>query len=175
MLIIGMFFTLPLPRLGLILGILGILGIVGGIGVIGWRWLQPKATTVKPVIFRPVPTPTPKAIPHGKQTFSVSSAKKTGPQFRSGTIDPYDPAMGSPMRVTVTILGAKATRKATMTVKTDNAIQEVPMELLTAEAGQNAGTWAASWIANDTYLYTWNLVLKATDGVEENIVEITLR
>lgn len=148
--------------------------LVSLVSLVGFRVFQPKAVTVRPPpIFRPLPTPTPKSIPHGKQTFSVSSGKKTGPQYTDGVIDPYDPAPGAPMLVSVHITSVKPVTKSTMNVRTDTAIQEVGMEL--KEGTATSGLWTGVWAANDTYLYTYNLALRATDGEEENVVEITLR
>ncbi len=154
--------------------LVSLVSLVSLVGFVGFRVFQPKAVTVSPPpIFHPLPTPTPKSIPNGKQTFSVSSGKKTGPQYTNGMIDPYDPERGSPMIVSVQITSEKPVVKSTMNVRTDTAIQEVAMEL--KEGTATSGLWTGVWVANDTYLYTYNLSLKATDGEEENVVEITLR
>lgn len=37
------------------------------------------------------------------------------------------------------------------------------------------GEWQGSWPVNDTYLYTYGLILQATSGTKTAKVEITLR
>lgn len=119
------------------------------------------------------PTPTPRPIPHGKQTFSVTSGKKTGPQLNGGAIDPYDPLFGAPQKITVKITGKKPVTSVTLTVKTDNQTRNYSMELF--EGTATDGTWIGSVQTDDTYLYTYNILFTATDGTETNTVELTLR
>lgn len=121
----------------------------------------------------PTPTPTPKPIPTGKQAFSVSSGKKTGPQFQTGTIDPYDPARGSHQLWTVNVKSEKPVTKASLTLTTDTQARTLPLEL--KEGSPTDGLWTATWIAGDTYLYTYLATFTASDGTEENTVELTLR
>lgn len=132
----------------------------------------PKMSRIIPTPL-PTPTPTPKPIPSGKQSFTVSSGKKTGPQFRSGEIDPYDPARGTHQLWTVTVKSAKPVTKASLTLTTDSMAKTLPLEL--KEGSATDGVWTATWIAGDSYLYTYLARFTATDGTEENSVELTLR
>lgn len=120
------------------------------------------------------PTPTPKPIPTGKQTFSVSSGKKTGPQFLKGEIDPYDPVVASTQRVSVTIRSAKPVTavEALLAFDGGKTIKQ-PMKLASGSA--TLGIWEVSWAIPGSYAYTYNLTLKASDGTEESKVELTLR
>lgn len=122
----------------------------------------------------PTPTPTPKPIPRGKQTFSVSSGKKTGPQFMRGEIDPYDPASQADQRVSVTVKSAKpvTTVSARLLLDRGKTIAK-PMNLV--EGTATDGRWEASWRMTESYLYIYNLILTASDGSEESTVELTLR
>lgn len=131
-------------------------------------------TAKKSVAPTPTPTPTPKPIPTGKQTFSVSSGKKTGPQFAMGEIDPYDPAVVGTQRVSVTIRSAKpvTTVEALLAIDGGKTIKQ-PMKLASGSA--TIGIWEVSWAIPGSYAYTYNLTLKATDGIEESKVELTLR
>lgn len=121
----------------------------------------------------PTPTPTPKPIPTGKQSFTVSSGKKTGPQFLKGEINPYDPPRGTHQLWTVMVKSEKPVTKATLTLTTDTVAKTLPLEL--KEGSPTDGLWTATWIASDSYLYTYTARFWATDGSEENSVELTLR
>jgi hypothetical protein len=121
----------------------------------------------------PTPTPSPRPIPSGKKTFSVSSGKKTGPQFASGAIDPYDPKIGSTQTISVTIVSSKPVTSGTLTMQTDTKTKKVPLSMVSGTPIN--GVWAGTWTVDDTYLYTYLATLTATDGTETNKVELTLR
>lgn len=121
----------------------------------------------------PTPTPTPKPIASGKQSFTVSSGKKTGPQFLKGEINPYDPAIGSHQLWTIQLKSVKPVTRASLTITTDKTAKTLPLEL--KEGSPTDGVWTATWIAGDTYLYTYTARFTASDGTEENTVELTLR
>lgn len=134
----------------------------------GFSWPKQGETVKKFVAPTPTPTPTPKPIPTGKQTFSVSSGKKTGPQFATGEIDPYDPAMGSRQTFSVSVKGTNPVTTVSLTIATDTKSRTIAMDL-------NDGTYSGSWIVDDTYFYTYLATFTASDGSEENKVELTLR
>ena len=119
------------------------------------------------------PVPSPRPIPSGKKTFSVSSAKKTGPQFQGGAIDPYDPKVNSTQTITVAITSSKPVTTGTLTMKTDTKTRDVPMSIVSGTATN--GVWAGTWTVDDTYLYTYTVTIIATDNTETNTVELTLR
>jgi len=122
----------------------------------------------------PTPSPSPRAIPHGKIGFSVSQADKTKPQFRMGYIDPYDPAQGSKQTVTIHVKDEQPITEVTAILKTDNTVSE-PYSFQLISGSATDGQWQGSWIVNDTYLYTYSLILKATSSRGQSIVESVLR
>lgn len=118
-------------------------------------------------------TPTPRPIPTGKRTFSVSSGKKTGPLLGNGVIDPYDPKLDNPQIISISIASNKPVTTAKLTIETDTKSKEVLMKL--ASGTITDGIWEGTWTVDDTYLYTYNATITATDGQETNSVKITLR
>lgn len=153
-----------------ILAGIGVVVILIGLLVFKGFSRPKQGETVKKSVPTPVPTPTPtpKPIPHGKQTFSVSSGKKTGPQFLKGAIDPYDPSMGSRQTFSVSVIGTKPVTTVSLTLVTDTKSRTIAMK-------SNDGTYSGSWIVDDTYFYTYLATFTANDGTEENKVELTLR
>lgn len=121
-----------------------------------------------------LPTPTPRAIPHGKWGFGVGQSDQTVPQFRRGFIDPYDPAKGGTQTVTINVRHSTSVNKVSAVLKTDHTIsQSYPFKLI---SGSNTnGQWQGSWKVEDTYLYTYALVLKAESSNKSASVEVTLR
>lgn len=135
---------------------------------------QPLVSSLPPTpTLTPTPIPTPKPIPTGKKTFSVMSGKKTGPQFRTGAIDPYDPKKGSLQTISVSLVSIKPLTTVKLTMQTDTKSKEVVMSLTSGTATE--GTWSGTWTVDDTYLYTYNATIAASDGQETNSITITLR
>ena len=134
--------------------------------------LLPPTPTLESIL-TPTPSPTPKPIPSGKKTFSVSSGKKIGPLFRTGAIDPYDPPSGSPQTISVAVVSKKPVTTVKLTMQTDTKSKEIVMQLTNGTTME--GTWAGIWTVDDTYLYTYNATMTATDGQETNSVTLTLR
>lgn len=122
----------------------------------------------------PTATPTPRPIPHGKKGFTVSSGKKTGPQFSRGVIDPYDPASGEKQIISVSLASTSPVSNITATVKSDHKEVSVPFVLI--EGIGTDGRWEGTIVYSDTYFYTYNVKLVAKDEAgETNEVELTLR
>lgn len=119
------------------------------------------------------PTPTPKSIPSGKQTFSVSSGKQTGPQFETGAIDPYDPGQGTQQTISVSATSSTPVVTMKLTMETDTKSQNIAMQLTSGTTTK--GIWTGTWTVDDTYLYVYNATITATDGQETNSFTITLR
>lgn len=63
--------------------------------------------------------------------------------------------------------------KASLTLTTDTMAKTLPLEL--KEGSPTDGIWTTTWVANDSFLYTYLARFTATDGTEENTVELTLR
>jgi len=125
----------------------------------------------------PSPSPTstpPRPIPHGKTGFSVSQADKIKPQFGRGSIDPYDPPQDSKQTVTISIKDEQPITQVAAIFKTDNTVSQ-PFSLQLISGTETDGQWQGSWTINDTYFYTYNLILEATSSRGQSTVEITLR
>ena len=116
----------------------------------------------------------PRAIPHGKIGFTVSQSDKTKPQFGKGFIDPYDPAKGQSQIVTIGVKDEQPITQVTAVLKTDNAVSQ-PVSFKLINGPDIDGIWQGSWLLDDTYLYTYNLVLTAVSARGKSSVEITLR
>ncbi len=127
----------------------------------------------KTTMLTPTPKPSPRPIPSGKKTFSVSSGKKTGPQFQGGAIDPYDPTMKGTQTISVTIVSTKPVTTATLTMQTDTKTKKVPMEIVSGTSTN--GVWEGTWTVDDSYLYTYVATITVTDGTESNKIDLTLR
>lgn len=122
----------------------------------------------------PSPLPSPRPIPHGAKSFTVGQADKTVPQFSKGSIDPYDPAQGATQTVTITAKHSQPITKVTAVLKTDNtASPAYSFKLISGSATD--GQWQGSWPVDDTYLYTYALILDAASASGSASVQITLR
>ena len=113
----------------------------------------------------PTATPTPRPIPHGKKGFSVSSGKKTGPQFDRGFVDPYDPASGGTQIVSITLVSASPVTKATATLKSDHTETSAPFTL--TDGLNTNGRWEAQIEYSDSYFYTYLIKIVAEDETGE--------
>jgi hypothetical protein len=122
----------------------------------------------------PTPTPTPAPISHGPINFSVSQGNKTIPQFRNGTIDPYDPQQGATQTVTIAIKHTQPVTKVTAVLKTDHAVS-APFPFTLIQGTATDGTWKGSWQVTDTYLYTYRIKLDAISASGSATNEMVLR
>ena len=124
----------------------------------------------------PTNTPTPKPIPHGKTTFSVSLSQKVpGPRIGQGFIDPYDPALGGKQTLTIEINNFdKSVEKVVAVLTTDNKVSP-EYQLKQIDGAENKGHWQGSWTVNDSYLYNYLLTVKATGPNGTSKIDITLR
>jgi hypothetical protein len=131
-------------------------------------------SSTSPVTTNPGPTatPEPKPIPHGKTDFFVSVGSNVkGPRMGKGTVDPYDPQNGTKQTVTIEANDTTPVQSVVLVVKTDHKTSaEIPLE-------QVAGTknWRGSWTVDDTYLYTYQLTIKATSASGTSSVDVLLR
>ncbi len=161
------------------------------LAVSAWLYFSPQirsTTSAHPIVTPPAVSPTisvPKntpvqgessalPLPQGKVPFSVSSGQKTGPQFRNGFIDPYDPKTGETQTVSVLITGKSPVITVTATMRTDTASKTNTMKLLEGTAAD--GKWEGSWTVTDTHHQTYKLILHALDSTgTTNVIDITLR
>jgi hypothetical protein len=167
--------TSPMGIVGIVIAII-VISCVAYLYAIKSPLLFPRHTKISiaptPI---PTPTPTPRPIPHGPKGFSVSQSDKTVPQFGSGTIDPYDPAIGATETITVAVRHTIPVTKVTAVLKTDHTIS-APIPFTLKSGTSKNGQWSASLHITDTYFYTYGLVLQAgsVSGPGAS-VEITLR
>ncbi len=131
---------------------------------------NPSAVVVTPL----PPSPTPRAIPHGKKGFTVGQADKTVPQFGRGFIDPYDPSIGAKQTLTIRVKHSTPVTKVTAVLQTDHETSK-PYELHLQSGTQTDGEWSGVWSVNSPYSYTYVLVLTATSELKSAQVTITLR
>lgn len=121
----------------------------------------------------PTPTPTPRPISHGKGSFSVSTDKE-GPRMTTVDLDPYDPASGSSMLISVTATNTEVVTSVTAMMETDHKTsQTIPFTL--SGGTDKKGTWQGTWMVDDSYLYTYNLKITATSTNGEHYNVLTLR
>lgn len=114
-----------------------------------------------------------KKLPQGKIPFTVSSGQKTGPQFREGFIDPYDPQVGEKQTFQIKILGKQPVERATLTLQTDTITKTYALQLIAGD--QYQGLWQGEWITEDTHNYLYVATIEATDSQATNKIDITLR
>lgn len=132
------------------------------------KWFNSFKTDSNFSTFSPIPTPTPRRIPHGKIGFTIGQADKTVPQFGKGSIDPYDPSKGGKQTISVEIKHSSPIKKVTAQIKTDSSVSEAyEFELISGT--KMDGVWQGTWTVEDTYLYSYGLVLKA----ESNTVALS--
>ena len=149
-------------------------GLINGLGE-GRNRHRKTTTTPAPVEPTPTTTPTPKPnpIPHGTKGFSVSS-NNPGPTMGRGTIDPYDPEIGSSQSIYIEVFDtAYPVTSVNITLQTDHESNTHPMTLTSGTTGN--GTWSANWVVSDTYNYTYKATLTAVSASGTNSVSITLR
>lgn len=116
-------------------------------------------------IIAPSPTPTPRPVQHGKGSFSVSSNKKTGPTMSEIVLNPYDPANGAAMILRVAASNTEPIASVTAIMKTDHK-SSAPINFSVVEGTATKGVWEGRWIADDTYLYEYTLIIteESTNG-----------
>lgn len=120
----------------------------------------------------PTATPQPKPIPKGKTDFFVSVGNNVkGPRMGKGTIDPYDPGVGAPQTMTIEVSDTVPVEKVVATLKTDNKTS-AEFALAPVPGTKN---WRGSWTVDDTYLYTYQLTIKATSASGTSSVDVLLR
>lgn len=111
-------------------------------------------------------------LPHGVYSMSVPHQTQDS-LIRMGRliIKPYDPAMGAKQRITVSIKSTTPVKKVTAVVKTDNKTSQ-EYELLPGGGTSLESDWTGTWIMDDTYDKTYQLILRAVST--EETVEITI-
>lgn len=118
---------------------------------------------------------TPKPLASGKQTYLISGSKINAPKVAEVVIDPIDPAPGANQKVLAQVLSlsGEPVTEVTVTMITDNKKTSYPLKL---SSGTNLdGVWEASWSLSDTYLYLYQLAVKAKNAKDEWEVTITFR
>lgn len=121
----------------------------------------------------PLPKSSPRPIPHGRKSFSISGGKKTAPQFIKGEIDPCDPEKGAIQRFRIELKSQTPILAVKATVITDQRQTEVPLEQTSGDA--SSGVWEGQWQVNDSYNLTYRIKLEAADQRGTQRVTITLK
>jgi hypothetical protein len=130
--------------------------------------------------FSPTPTatqltPTLVPIPTGKQTFYISTGRKTGPKFATITLDPYDPSIGSSQHLIASINSPKPVTQVTASLHTDSQ-QAPPVNLSLSSGTAYDGTWIADLSYHDTYDFVYKIIFTAIDSTgETNQFDLILR
>ncbi len=117
-------------------------------------------------------TPLPKPIPKGKTDFFVSVGNNVkGPRMGKGTIDPYDPGVGAQQTMTIEVNDTVPVEKVVAILKTDTKTS-AELSLTPVPGTKN---WKGSWTMEDSYLYTYQLTIKATSASGTSSVDVLLR
>jgi len=120
----------------------------------------------------PSPTPTPTPIPlncKGEYKFSVSS-KGEGGFVQKGFLSPCDPKRGAEQKLQITA-NSDAVTEIQAELQTDGKKQSIP---LTKHASQK-NVWECSWVMDDTYDYTYAVIIKGKIGEKEVKLPMMLR
>jgi len=144
--------------------------------VSGSLYLYARRTTVSEKItapkITPTPTPTPKPIPHGKFSYTVGGGR-FGPQFGIVSFDPYDPPKGTKQIIRMEVRDTKPVASVAAVMKTDH--KETPVSFQLVSGSNIKGEWEGTWIADDTYLYTYEFDIVAESPNGKGTPTITLR
>jgi hypothetical protein len=113
-------------------------------------------------------------LPQGKVPFFVSSGQKSGPQFRNGFLDPYDPVPGQTQSIAIHISGQAPITDVSAILKSDTKSETYPLRLF--DGTDKDGQWEGKWTVADTHNSIYRLILNATDSTGfTNLIDITLR
>ncbi len=125
------------------------------------------------VVPTPTATPTPRPIPHGKIGFGVGGSVPEAPKFGRGFLNPYDPAKGTSQVVSIEMTDTVDIESITGVMKTDHEQYQLTFSLV--EGTKQKGRWEATWTVTDSYLYTYELNLRAKNAKTSDNVDIMLR
>lgn len=132
-----------------------------------------QAPTKTPTAPRSPDSDTAPPLPEGKVPFTVSSQTHTGPEFRSGFLDPYHAPLGSTQTLSVYLKGTAAITAVSAVLQTDQKTATFPLALY--EGSATDGYWRAGWIVDDSHTRIYTLTLTATDGTETSTIDLVLR
>jgi len=117
--------------------------------------MQSLSTVITPTL-----TPTPRPLSyHGKLSFTGSGGAVKGPRMLKGALDPFDPAMNQSQILTVQIVDTAPISSATAIWKTDTKMTRIAMKRINGT--DSSGTWQATWIVDDQYLYNYYVSVEA--------------
>ncbi len=107
------------------------------------------------------PTPSPKKLPHGKETFIFSHGELVvGPKPTQLIIDPIDPKYNQKQTLTITIPHNKPIATASATIITDNLSEKIELQKISSDI------YSASWNMKDNYKYKYIIKLEFSDDTE---------
>lgn len=120
--------------------------------------------TTEEVALPPKATPTPtKLYPDNKNsgTYNISQASGTpGPKITSLTLDPLDPKLHEKQIIRTHLSYTSPVTSAIVTYTSDNKERTIPLTRISGSS--NNGDWQAEWTVDDTVLYTYHVIVKAT-------------
>lgn len=158
------------------LGILGAAFVLALFSLVGYatiRFAGGRSTVSPAPTQTPAPTPTPRAIKQGKETYTISSSSRNGPEIIEATIDPHDPSIGDTQTMIVRARHTQPIVDMRVDLESDN---KTTRHLLTLTDGSPTnGVWQGSWTLSDSVLYAYVATIEASDGQEQTSVDITMR
>jgi hypothetical protein len=119
-------------------------------------------------ILTPTPTPLP-LICKGTYEFSVTS-KGSGGFVQKGLLSPCDPKHGAEQKLQIMLNGNVVT-DLQAELKTDGKKRSIPLKKLSSQNN----TWECSWVMDDSYDYTYALVIKGMSGGKEVALPMMFR
>lgn len=147
--------------------------------VIFWRWRRPLVQQVMtlptvvhhasfpmtkptPTLLTPTPTitptPTPSYLPSGRQTYNVSQSPDiAGPRIVSLTLDPLDAQQKQQQTILVALSSSTPVSGVGVTFYSDTKSRVLPLT-------STAAGWTTSWTVDDSVLYRYILVIRATNS-----------
>lgn len=157
-------------------GILGVAFVLALFSLVGYatiRFVGGRSTVSPAPTQTPTPTPTPRAIKQGKETYTISSSSRNGPEIIEATIDPHDPSIGDTQTMIVKARHTQPIVEIRVDLQSDN---KTTRHLLTLTDGSSTnGVWQGSWTISDSVLYTYVATIGASDGQEKTSVDVTMR
>lgn len=120
------------------------------------------------------PSPSPKAILQGTETYSVSQpANHLGPNITKVVVDPHDPKLNQEQTLTVFASDPNQVLGVNIEVIADNTSYNLPLKLISGSPQE--GIWSAKYIVKDTVLYRYLLKLSSHSASGNNQFTITIR
>jgi hypothetical protein len=122
----------------------------------------------------PTVRPTPRPLPKGPQTYTISHGSEVkGPRMSDVTMDPFDPKVGEKQTATVKIKYTSPVTSVTARLDSDNKKQTYTFNRI--DGTDTDGTWQATWVTEDTHDYTYYINFKLDSAVDSYTGGLTFR